>query len=236
MNVTDISGQKFNKLTVIKLDVGRKSRKVYWICRCECGTEKSISSYHITHGATTSCGCARSVDLSGKRFGRLIAMWKKAETNNHGSFIWVCKCDCGKPYEVTAAHLTGGNTKSCGCLRSDLIHKLAGSNTKHGKCSSKLYKVWNSMKGRCGNPNDKKWNHYGGRGIKVCDEWENDFSKFYDWAIKHGYIESEGRSKLTIDREDNSKGYSPGNCRWATYSEQNLNRRSKEEMALQGDI
>lgn len=83
---------------------------------------------------------------------------------------------------------------------------------------NKLYAVWSCMKQRCCNPKNKRWNRYGGRGIKICEEWQNSFESFREWAITHGY--SEG---LTIDRINNDGNYEPANCRWTTYKEQNNN-------------
>lgn len=89
----------------------------------------------------------------------------------------------------------------------------------HGLVKTRIYRIWANMKTRCHNPNATRYSSWGGRGIKVCDEWLNDFKAFYDWAMSHGYEEH-----LTIDRIDNNKGYSPDNCRWVSYYTQNRNK------------
>lgn len=90
----------------------------------------------------------------------------------------------------------------------------------HGLSHTRLYRIWEGMKSRCYRTDNVNYDRYGGRGIRICKEWLDDFVVFYDWAIQHGYNEN-----LTIDREDNSKGYTPQNCRWVTIREQNINRK-----------
>lgn len=94
----------------------------------------------------------------------------------------------------------------------------------------RLRGVWRNMIQRCHNPNHHQYCSYGGRGITVCDEWRNDYSCFREWALKNGYAQG-----LTIDRIDNNGGYSPQNCRWATYKEQNRNKRSNRNITLNGE-
>ena len=99
----------------------------------------------------------------------------------------------------------------------------------HRMSKTILYHKWISMKSRCYNPKNKKYPRYGGRGLRVCPEWEKSFENFYKWAMENGY-----RDDLTIDRIDNDKGYSPGNCRFATYKEQNRNRSSLNLITYKG--
>lgn len=101
--------------------------------------------------------------------------------------------------------------------------------TTHGQSHTRLYKIWMGIKLRCCNKNHNTYKNYGAKGITICDEWIHDFSAFYDWSYKNGYNDG-----LTIDRIDNSKGYSPDNCRWATYPEQALNKSTNKHLTING--
>ena len=125
-------------------------------------------------------------------------------------------CDCGGQTITSRRNLTQGNSKSCGCYRRELGKK----NKTHGMKKTRLYRIWAGMKDRTTNPNSKYWIDYGGRGISLCDEWF-DFENFMEWAISNGYTE-----ELTLDRVDVNRNYEPSNCRWATYLEQENNRRN----------
>ena len=150
--------------------------------------------------------------VAGQKYGRLTPI-----QYDSGFKKWECVCECGTLVFVKSAALNNGNTRSCGCLQKDISRNIG---TKHGMSDSKLQRVWSGMKQRCYNPNNKSYHYYGGKGIKVCDEWKEDFQAFYDWAMSNGYKEG-----LTIDRIDVNGNYEPSNCRWVTQKQNNENRR-----------
>lgn len=164
-------------------------------------------------------------DITGRRFGRLTVIGI-AGRDNHRQVIWRCRCDCGKEANVRGYSLRSGNTQSCGCLADE---RRAETHRKHGGTHTRLYRIWGGMKARCFSPNEPCYPYYGGRGIKVCDEWLS-FETFQTWAISHGY-----RDDLTIDRINVNGHYEPSNCRWATLKVQQNNKRSNRVIEFNGE-
>ena len=169
-------------------------------------------------------------DLTGQRFGRLVVI-ERAGSDKDKRATWKCQCDCGEVRVVYSCNLLHGIMKSCGCYKNE---QIALRNTIHGKRKSRLYEVWKNMKRRCSSPSVHNYHRYGGRGITVCAEWQNNFQAFYDWAMANGYDENAPRGQCTIDRIDNDKGYSPDNCRWVDMKTQN-NNQSKNRKVLSKD-
>ena len=155
------------------------------------------------------------IDLTGRRFGRLFV--RGLAHRGDGRAFWICKCDCGKRKVIAANTLSGGHTKSCGCLWMDSIKR---ANTKHGMCGTVEYTAWALMIGRCENSKLPAWQSYGGRGIKVCKRWRKSFPAFLaDMGKRPSY-------RHTLDRINNDGDYRPGNCRWATRLAQGRNTRA----------
>lgn len=224
----DLTGKRFGKLVAIEIAEHCGSHKpTKWLCKCDCGEQKIVDSQCLTRGIITDCGCKVRNRLCGKRFGRLLVLEPTDRRDKHcGHIIWKCLCDCGNITYATTGNLTAKNnfTASCGCMRRE-------KHTTHNMSKTSIYKAYTAMKQRCNNPKNQNYFRYGGRGIKVCEEWngENGFENFYNWAMGHGYKEG-----LTIDRIDNDDGYSPDNCRWVTQLVQMNNHRRNRYITVDG--
>ena len=155
------------------------------------------------------------MNLIGSVFGRLTVI--EQAPSRAGKTYWVCECSCeSKPRkEVQGVHLTQGAIRSCGCLRDEVTRERS---TTHGQTGTRLYDTWRWMKWRCSPDADAFRPYYADWGIRVCDGWAESFQ---DFAAEMGPHPGPG---LSLDRRDNDRGYEPGNCRWATRSQQNANR------------
>ncbi len=141
-----------------------------------------------------------------------------SETKKYKHRFGIYECPyCSNKFKAQCTHIVQGGIKSCGCLLKNNTRFL-----KHGKSgNNKLYRTWKNMRQRCLNKNNKSYENYGGRGISICDEWKNDYIKFYNWSINNGYEDN-----FTIDRINNDGNYEPNNCRWTIKNIQARNTRA----------
>ena len=169
------------------------------------------------------------VDLTGKRFGRLVV--NDLYDRNNGVIRYECICDCGNQTVVRASNLRSGHTKSCGCFHDDSSSEKGTERhyRTHSMTGTRLYRIWHGMKSRCYNPNVQYYCYYGSKGVGMCEEWKSHFEQFYQWAISNGYDDG-----LSIDRIDSNGDYCPENCRWATPIEQQANRINTPRLTCHG--
>ena len=155
----------------------------------------------------------QQADLTNQPFGRLIAIKSLSKRTKNGTLVWLCQCSCGNMTEASVANLRAGRVQSCGCLQ---LERIKEKTTTHGDSHNRLYNIYHHIKQRCYNLKDDRYLRYGGRGIKVCDEWlgEKGYLVFKQWSISHRHKE-----KLVLDRKDNDGNYEPSNCQWITRSQ-----------------
>lgn len=161
----------------------------------------------------------KAIDLTGKRFGRLVA--QRAADVVGRKRKWSCMCDCGNEVAVFRENLSLGRTRSCGCLNREITVQR---NYRHGMAKTRVYKIWAGMRKRCLNPKSTRWEWYGGRGITVCERW-NSFENFY------ADMGEPPTRAHTIEREEVNGNYEPSNCIWLLSREQQKNRRPRTKRA-----
>lgn len=172
------------------------------------------------------------IDLIGDKYGRLTVV--EFDRLQNRKTYWKCTCDCGLTVIATGNNLRSGNTKSCGCLRKDTAKETGFNNSVHGESHgnrTRLYTIWCGMRQRCTNPNRDAYKLYGGKGVTICEEWD-DYKAFKSWAKMNGYSDN-----LCIDRINPDEGYYPENCRWITASENTAraNKNHKSRKLIRGE-
>lgn len=218
----DLTGRQFGEIEVIKdTNERHKNGSHIWECKCSCGKVLYLPTSVLKNQKSCGCKAKRLEDLSGKKFGRLTVISMNHDTKDK-RVRWNCICDCGNKAVVRACNLKSGEVKSCGCLAN-------ANNKTHGMSKTRLYTEWANMKYRCYYSRNSSFENYGGRGIKVCNEWKDNFQAFYDWAMENGY-----KDNLTIERKDTNGDYCPENCCWIPASEQANNRRMNLQIEYNG--
>lgn len=182
----------------------------YYIGRCPvCNKEHK---QRVDYKGAFICSICRADNqhLQGDKIGEFTftGNYEVKKCKGKTKRYWTLICSCGNQREYSTNYINSGKVNNCGCKTKELISE---SKLKHGLSQSRIYNIWSSMKKRCHNKNSNDYINYGGKGITVCDEWLNSPEIFYEWAINNGY-----KSNLTIDRIDNTKGYTPTNCQWIT--------------------
>ena len=167
------------------------------------------------------------LDLTGERYGRWAVIREVARRRNLRR--WLCRCDCGEVREVSHRTLRAGTSKSCGCLHREIVRGLTRElNITHGMTAHTLYVTWKSMRRRCNDCKLPQFKDYGGRGIKICERWD-DFALF----VADMGPRPEG---CTIERINNDGDYEPENCKWATRLEQAQNSRPRAGLVTDAEI
>lgn len=170
-------------------------------------------------------------NLSGMRFGKLVAVCDVGRTKR--GRVWKCVCDCGSETESISTYLKNGHKRSCGCLHAEsaklasVKHQTHGHTTKDRKKFASEYNAWASMKSRCLNPNSHGFKRYGARGIKVCERWLN-FAKFYE------DMGPKPTQKHSLERLNTDGNYEPSNCVWADAIQQASTRTNVRSITAFG--
>lgn len=225
-------GKRFGDYEITSLDDLENSPK--YTMRCiKCGDEKVVSanSFHqrkyfecIKHKSHYEPQIKYDESYIGRKNNFLTVKAITRLPNKHRAFL--CECDCGNTTIIEPTMWERGIVKSCGCQRKKILREI---NIIHGHSGDRLYKVYNSMKQRCYNPNTNNYENYGGRGIRVCQEWLDDFVNFYEWAMNSGYDYEAEFGECTLDRINPNGNYCPENCRWVDAIIQANNKRPKDE-------
>lgn len=174
------------------------------------------------------------LNIIGERYNKLLVLEEVDKSKYNRRFK--CLCDCGNITIVAMNNMRSGKIASCGCHK---LEQLLLRNTTHNQRHTHLYEIWKGIKQRCYNPKHRAYHNWGGRGIKMCEDWKNNFQSFYDWSYANGYTLNnhykKENDKLTIDRIDVNGDYCPDNCRWVKRIEQARNTRTNRNLIYKGE-
>lgn len=172
------------------------------------------------------------LNITGNKYNRLTAIKFSHKEGHQNRAKWLFKCECGNKKIIDKGKVTGGYTRSCGCLLEEERKRFTERSTTHGLSGGRKrtseYMVWLSMRKRCLKPNDAGYKDYGGRGIKVCKRWLDSFPNFLE------DMGDKPTKEHSIDRIDNDGNYEPSNCRWATRLQQGRNKRGVRLITIDG--
>lgn len=222
-SIGDIISEKWRIINIERKSKSNRNRIIITVQCIYCGTTDENEAYMILK--RKSCKYCRKNELEsmiGLKQGRLQIIQISPEKHSNGSTQFICQCDCGNIFVTTYSSIKRG-TSSCGCLNRE------ATTITHGMTGTRMYGIWKGIKARCYCPSATNYTEYGGRGIKVCDEWLYDFTNFYTWSINNGYNDG-----LTLDRINGDGNYEPSNCRWITMLEQANNKRNNIKIQYYG--
>jgi hypothetical protein len=226
MDLIDLTGKTFGKLTVKGRDPRPDGGRPFWFCQCSCGNTKSVRGANLKSGNVQSCGCLnkktkKSRNLVGTRIGKLVVIAATAERCN-GRFVWLCQCDCGNTIKRSTQCLVpcirDKRNSNCGCFSTKGF-------TKNMR-KTPTYVSWKSMNNRCNNPNNQDYKTYGAAGISVCDRWHSKNPEGYTNFLRDMEEKPKG---LSLGRFGDIGNYCPENCKWMTNAEQGVERSKKHQ-------